>query len=449
MLAQEVTKRKGSRGPRKDDRMATPLEAMTATLAPKTTEYKFGGPIGATISYFVLPLIAYFVYFACRRDACDLTKIASSFRLPRDVNEWISVESLGVVVGFMLLQALLYCIPAGKAVSGSILRDGSRLKYRMNGLLSLIVSVGVFGALWYYRQPVTFVYDHFLEMITAVSIVAFVLSVVAHSMSLQRGVMLSEYGNSGNFLYDFFMGRALNPRIASVLDMKMLIFGRFMLIGYILAGLSMLAKQYETDGKVSLPMVLVCAMQFLYVFDGLYFEEDILSINEFSKQGVGFLICYAIMVFRPILYSLPARFLVDNPVELPQMQIATILILEVVGYVIYRWSNTQKNSYRRNPDSESSKRLKVLKTARGTNLVISGLWGFVRHPNYLGDLMMHLAWCLCTGVGHFMPYLTFVFLLLMLIGRANQDDADCRKKYKLDWDTYCNIVRYKIVPYIF
>ena len=114
MLAQEVTKRKGSRGPRKDDRMATPLEAMTATLAPKTTEYKFGGPIGATISYFVLPLIAYFVYFACRRDACDLTKIASSFRLPRDVNEWISVESLGVVVGFMLLQALLYCIPAGK-----------------------------------------------------------------------------------------------------------------------------------------------------------------------------------------------------------------------------------------------------------------------------------------------------------------------------------------------
>ena len=41
--------------------------------------------------------------------------------------------------------------------------------------------------------------------------------------------------------------------------------------------------------------------------------------------------------------------------------------------------------------------LEVLKTARGTNLIISGLWGFVRHPNYLGDLMMNLAWCLCTG----------------------------------------------------
>ena len=132
--------------------------------------------------------------------------------------------------------------------------------------------MGVFGALWYYRQPVTFVYDHFLEMITAVSIVAFVLSVVAHSMSLRRGVMLSEYGNSGrtnspmkmfelflivratflgNFLYDFFMGRALNPRIASVLDMKMLIFGRFMLIGYVRASFNFKLIAYAVHRRLS------------------------------------------------------------------------------------------------------------------------------------------------------------------------------------------------------
>ena len=43
----------------------------------------------------------------------------------------------------------------------------------------------------------------------------------------------------------------------------------------------MLAKQYETDGKVSLPMVLVCAMQFLYVFDGLYFEVSVRELQKF------------------------------------------------------------------------------------------------------------------------------------------------------------------------
>ena len=41
----------------------------------------------------------------------------------------------------------------------------------------------------------------------------------------------------------------------------------------------MLAKQYETDGKVSLPMVLVCTMQFLYVFDGLLFEVSVREVN--------------------------------------------------------------------------------------------------------------------------------------------------------------------------
>lgn len=28
---------------------------------------------------------------------------------------------------------------------------------------------------------------------------------------------------------------------------------------------------------------------------------------------------------------------------------------------------------------------------------MSGLWGFVRHPNYLGDIIMGLAWSLPCG----------------------------------------------------
>ncbi len=41
--------------------------------------------------------------------------------------------------------------------------------------------------------------------------------------------------------------------------------------------------------------------------------------------------------------------------------------------------------------------LKSLPTARGTKLLISGWWGIARHINYLGDLLMGLAWCLPTG----------------------------------------------------
>ncbi len=33
----------------------------------------------------------------------------------------------------------------------------------------------------------------------------------------------------------------------------------------------------------------------------------------------------------------------------------------------------------------------------GSRLLISGWWGYVRHPNYLGDILMAVAWSLTCG----------------------------------------------------
>lgn len=44
--------------------------------------------------------------------------------------------------------------------------------------------------------------------------------------------------------------------------------------------------------------------------------------------------------------------------------------------------------------------LKTIPTATGKSLLVSGWWGLVRHPNYLGDLLMALAWSLPCGERH-------------------------------------------------
>ena len=111
--------------------------------------------------------------------------------------------------------------------------------------------------------------------------------------------------------------------------------------------------------------------------------------------------------------------------------------------------------------------LKTMPTARGTQLIISGYWGFVRHPNYLGDLMMALAWCMCTGKGEqreimltnntaFMPgymniitYFYVIYFTILLIHRASRDDAICRAAYGRDWDAFCAKVHYRIFPCIY
>jgi len=41
--------------------------------------------------------------------------------------------------------------------------------------------------------------------------------------------------------------------------------------------------------------------------------------------------------------------------------------------------------------------LQTLVTESGRKLLISGWWGWSRHPNYFGDLIMALSWSLLTG----------------------------------------------------
>ena len=100
------------------------------------------------------------------------------------------------------------------------------------------------------------------------------------------------------------------------------------------------------------------------------------------------------------------------------------------GFIIFRCANSQKNAFRKNPNDPKLARkywflsvvfvlhkdfvspfvcsslkmsfcfcvdLKTIHTSTGKNLLVSGWWGFVRHPNYLGDLIMALAWSLPCG----------------------------------------------------
>ena len=41
--------------------------------------------------------------------------------------------------------------------------------------------------------------------------------------------------------------------------------------------------------------------------------------------------------------------------------------------------------------------LETLPTAGGRKLLISGWWGMVRHPNYLGEILIQWSWVLPAG----------------------------------------------------
>src|SRR5207237_5758955 len=113
----------------------------------------------------------------------------------------------------------------------------------------------------------TFWFDQFGPLLTTVNIFAFAFSVFLyfHGKASKRPER-----RTGNVIYDYCMGTALNPRIGSF-DLKFFCEARPGLILWILANLSLAVKQYQLHGHVTTPMILVNAFQFLYIAVSYFF----------------------------------------------------------------------------------------------------------------------------------------------------------------------------------
>ncbi|XP_067831812.1 delta(14)-sterol reductase TM7SF2 isoform X1 [Heptranchias perlo] len=413
---------------------------------PRTTVLEFGGPLGALFLPVLLPCTVLYLLLACRTKEASV--LSSPSPLPAPSELW-DLDAFLLVLGWFSLQAVLYMLPLGKVTQGMPLQDGTRLSYRINGLhafaiTSLLVGVGIFGGL-----RLSSVHDRCVQLAVSAMIVSFSLSAFLYARSLcVPESALAPGGNSGNPLYDFFIGHELNPRIGSF-DLKYFCELRPGLIGWLVINLAMLMKESELRGSPSLAMILVNSFQLLYVLDALWHEEAVLTTMDIVNDGFGFMLAFGDLTWVPFMYSLQAHFLVSHPQELAVTTAVVIVLLNALGYFIFRSANSQKNTFRRNPSDPKVAGLETIATATGRQLLVSGWWGLVRHPNYLGDLIMALAWSLPCGLAHILPYFYVTYFTVLLIHREARDEHQCRRKYGSAWNEYCKRVPYRIFPYMY
>jgi protein-S-isoprenylcysteine O-methyltransferase Ste14 len=288
-------------------------------------------------------------------------------------------------------------------------------------------------------------------LLTAGVAFAFALSLALYVGSfVGEKKLLAKGGDSGNALYDFFIGRELNPRLLrGAFDLKVFCELTPGLIGWLLLDLGFAHQQFLNTGRVSPAMALVCAFQGIYVLDALWFEPAILTTMDVTTDGFGFMLAFGDLVWVPFTYSLQARYILENDVALEPWFVCLVVTIKIIGYVVFRGSNGEKNRFRQNPNDPSVKHLKYLPTARGTRLLISGWWGMARHINYFGDWLMAWAWCLPCGFRDVVPYFYVVYFGVLLVHRDQRDQEACREKYGKDWDAYCAIVRWRFCPYVY
>lgn len=180
-------------------------------------------------------------------------------------------------------------------------------------------------------------YDLYAELAVAAATISFVLSIGLYLASCRSGAKLADAtGTVGrSVMYDFFIGRELNPRIGP-LDLKFFCELRPGLIGWVIINLGMMSKQREVQGFVSASMIAVNVLQGLYVWDGLFFEKAILTTMDITTEGFGFMLAFGDLGWVPFTYSLQAHYLVTNDPGLPLWAVGAISCFGLVGYAIFR-----------------------------------------------------------------------------------------------------------------
>ena len=341
----------------------------------------------------------------------------------------------------------------------------------------------------------TFIADNYLQILTANVLIAYALATYVYisSFSVQPGNpafrQLAAGGVSGNMLYDWFIGRELNPRVTLPLlgeiDIKEWMEIRPGLTGWILLNCAFVAKQHRTFGFVTDSILFLTLVQGLYVLDGQFMEPAILTTMDITTDGFGLMLAFGDLVWVPFVYSQQTRYLATHPQSLGPWGLAGVAALLAAGFAIFRLSNSQKNAFRTDPNGKDVAHLKYIETRAGTRLLVSGWWGIARHINYFGDWLQAWPYCLPTGLagytilsagsaaaaaaedavrmldgravvpgeargwGMVFTYFYIVYFAVLLVHRDRRDDEKCSRKYGADWEKYKGIVRWRIVPFVY
>ncbi|UZJ56770.1 hypothetical protein CBS101457_006090 [Exobasidium rhododendri] len=442
---------------------STPKKAVTRRTSSRTmaskvhdtksAHYEFGGPIGAFGITAAVPFFSYAFYYFCNEQVgCSA--------LPRypDVilkQMWQGVQASfldqtawSLYFGWYAFTVLCWALIPGRTVKGVELRTGVKLDYKMNAFSTLVLSLALTTAYIYVKGAASFaiMYDHWPGLITASLVNSAAQAFYVYFASFQGEKLLAKGGNSGNYLYDWFIGRELNPRIGS-LDIKTFNELRPGLILWVLLDISCACHQFVTlKGRITDSMILVVAFQSWYVVDALFNEAAILTTMDITTDGFGFMLSAGDLTWVPFTYGLQARYLAFQPKDLGISGTVGVLAVNLIGYYIFRTANGEKNDFR---NGNNPKNLSFLTTQSGRQILTSGWWGRSRHPNYMGDLIMAWAWCLPTAFDTPVTYFYVVYFAILLVHRQMRDDEACTEKYGKDWAKYCKLVPSRIVPYLY
>jgi hypothetical protein len=361
----------------------------------------------------------------------------------------VSVGFLAPACVYALVLLLHRVLPA-RDVEGYVRgADGRPLRYRLNGLLVLLVVLGLYAsAARFGLLPWDFFWLYRWEGLAGACVLGLLFT---------AAVVLGAPSTGKPLVAELFLGRRANPQWLAqggkpLVDAKIYLY----LIGAVqleLNVLSFAAHQALAHPVEASPGVFLYAALFtFFVCEYLLFEEVHLYTYDFFAERVGFKLGWGCLTFYPYFYCVGLWSVADKPdPHSPDPLLVLSGLLFFSGWVLSRGANLQKFLFKTRPEAKLLGLLAPEALSDGkARLLCSGFWRLARHVNYLGEFLMALGLTLALGWPlNPWPWLYPLYYVALLVPRERDDDRRCAQKYGALWTEYCRRVPYRILPGVY
>jgi 7-dehydrocholesterol reductase len=368
---------------------------------------------------------------------------------------WGTPQAYVIIGIFMVTQLILMRIVPGKRVTGPITPHGNVPIYKENGFPCYLITLALFylGAFQFHWFSPAIIYDNFGALLGALNIFSLVFCLFLYIKGRVKPSS-SDCGSSGNFIFDYYWGTELYPRVFGW-DIKVFTNCRIGMMSWPIIILSFAAKQTELYG-LSNSMIVAVIIMMVYLTKFFIWETGYMRSMDIMHDRAGYYICWGCLVWVPGVYTSPILYLVNHPNHLPWLLAAIILILGVTSVLINYFADAQRQKVRAtNGDCKVwGKKPEVIHATYTTEqgqqkqslLLVSGWWSVSRHFHYLPEILGAFFWTVPALFIHPLPYFYVIFLTALLVHRSLRDEERCQKKYGKYWDEYCQRVPTKMIP---
>ena len=335
-------------------------------------------------------------------------------------------------------------------------------KYSKGGILYFSISIMIImimNGVW--KNFSTIYIQNFPYLLQTLNIVSIFICTYYYKKGSELNLIVNLHNKDTekSKIFKFYNGILKHYKFTNV-DAKQLINSRFSMlvweISIITFGFYYFHNSNSTEINSGLMVNIILQTIYLGKFYG--WEEGYFNTLDITMDKLGFYIIWGCLVYVPFLYTLSTYYLVIHPPSLNWAESSCIMLFGLFSILMNYWVDYQKQIFiEKNGDviiwGSKAKYIETKYTInneeKNGKLLISGFWGICRHSNYLFELMLSIAWCLPAIRVSFIPFLYPVFMVILLLHRTYRDEKKCSEKYKMYWDQYCEIVKYRFIPYIY